>query len=259
MGIKRDVILGDSKHLLADRAAKAKGSSPQPLLLGHRGLRSSPVASRLKLNKAPIPENSLAAFDFALAQGCDGVEFDVRTTADGRLIVCHDARLNRKAVATCNYAELQPPEAPPLCCLQDVLARFSTTAFLDIELKIPGLEKSVLQALRQHPPQRGYVVSSFLPDVVEALNSLDSQLPVGWICDRKPQLDRWRRLPIAVLISERHLASPALIQEVHAAGKKIFVWTVNQEREMLRFARLGVDAIISDDPERLCRTLRPLP
>jgi len=56
----------------------------RPLLLGHRGARA----------EKSIPENTLASFDCALAQGCDGFEFDVRLSADGQPVICHDTRVH---------------------------------------------------------------------------------------------------------------------------------------------------------------------
>src|SRR3954469_10348572 len=64
------------------------------LLLGHRGCRGA------------FPENTIAAFDHALASGCDGFEFDVRLTSDGKPIVCHDARLHGSAVISATYNHL---------------------------------------------------------------------------------------------------------------------------------------------------------
>src|SRR5579862_4241138 len=101
-------------------------SVSHPLLLGHRGARAMKT----------IPENTLASFDQALADGCDGFEFDVRLTADGQPVVCHDPRSGTIEIARTTAAQLSA-----LPRLQDVLARYHDRAFLDIELKVAGLEK----------------------------------------------------------------------------------------------------------------------
>ncbi len=241
-------------------------AAPQsrPLLLGHRGARNY------------APENTLAAFDLALEQGCDGFEFDVRRTADGLALIGHDpvvagAEISQTAypdIVRQVYAETAPkllrllraglPEGGKLLpCLEDVLERYSARAFLDIEIKVAGLEDAVLAALRQHPPQRGLVVSSFLAEVLKALRARDPHLPLGLICDSRAELVRWPRLPIEYIIPHRKLLTYRLVEEAHAAGKKILVWTVNSKREMLRLAKAGVDGIISDDTQRLSRTLGP--
>jgi glycerophosphoryl diester phosphodiesterase len=237
----------------------------RPLLLGHRGARLA------------APENSLPAFDLALAHGCDGFEFDVRRTADGRSILCHDPRLAGLEIAAATYdsiqqfydSELMPavianqrgafPEACRLLCLEDVLERYRESAFLDIELKVPRLEDAVVSALKENPPRRGYTVSSFLPEVLEALRALDASLPLGFICDKRRQLNRWRTLPIEIVLPQRSLVSRNLIEEAHAAGKQVFVWTVNDQFEMWKLAGWGVDGLVSDDTQLLARTFATSP
>lgn len=209
------------------------------LLLGHRGARRY------------APENTLAAFDLALAHGCDGFEFDVRLTADRRCVICHDPRLAGRTIENSRYDQL----APGTPCLPDVLERFAARAFLDIELKVSGLEADTAAMLRDHPPQRGFFVSSFLPQVVEHLHAADGSLPLGLICDSHRQLAAWSCLPIQALFVERRLITPGIIEALHGAGKKIFVWTVNREREFRQFAELAVDGIISDDTKFLAETL----
>jgi glycerophosphoryl diester phosphodiesterase len=210
------------------------------LLLGHRGTRVSDAAA----------ENTLAAFDLALQFGCDGFEFDVRRTACGRAVICHDEEIEgiNVAAAACGQLESLP-------CLEDVLSRYAASAFMDIELKVPGLESDLLLALRAHPPQRGYVVSSFLPEVLLELRARSAEVALGFICDRKKTLERWRDLPAEYVIPKHTLITSKLVQEVHAAGKAIFTWTVNDKKAMQRLADWGVDGIISDDPQLLVKTL----
>jgi glycerophosphoryl diester phosphodiesterase len=212
------------------------------LLLGHRGARKY------------APENTLAAFELALEHGCDGFEFDVRATADGRAVVVHDARIRGRAVERRTFAELCAC-APHLPTLDAVLAQFAARAFLYIELKVAGVEDAVLTALRAHRPPR-YVVASFLPEVLEDLSRRDAQAPLGFISDDRRRLARWRELPIAVVMPQCRLATATLVNEAHEVGKQVFVWTANSVREMEDAAALGVDAVLSDDTRLLCRTLQ---
>jgi glycerophosphoryl diester phosphodiesterase len=211
-----------------------------PLLLGHRGTRST----------RPVRENTLAAFDLALAHGCDGFEFDVRRTGDGQAVLCHDDRFAGMPISSSRVSELGLP------LLNEILARYARRAFLDIELKVPGLAELVLRALSEHRPERGHVVSSFLPRVLSELNALSASAPLGLIADTRRRLSLWRELPIDYVIPHRSLLTADLVCEVHEAGKKLLVWTVNRTRSMLRLAALGVDGIISDETELLVRTLR---
>jgi glycerophosphoryl diester phosphodiesterase len=229
-------------------------TNSRPLLLGHRGVRPLPCLG-LRWRKPGLPaENTIAAFDYAMANGCDGFEFDVRHTRDRRSVLSHDPKLNRKQVAISDYAGLERRGGYNLPCLEEVLTRFGATAYLDIELKVTGNEEGVVAALRANPPLRGYVVSSFLPEVLLQLRALDASLPLGFICEHPEQALGWSDLPITVFIPHSSLVSQRLIDEVHAREMKVFTWTVNHAPDLVRLANWGVDAVVSDDPRLLART-----
>ena len=212
----------------------------RPLLLGHRGARA------LK----SIPENTLASFDQALADGCDGFEFDVRLTADGKAVVCHEPQIGSIDIAQASVEQLSA-----LPQLQQVLARYHERAFLDIELKVSGLEQITVALLQKYPPRSGLVVSSFLPEVLQAIHSENAETPLGLICETSAQLRRWSQLPVEYVIPHYKLVEQDLIRQIKRAGKKILVWTVNSSILMQRFEKWGIDGIISDNTSLLCSTL----
>ena len=214
-----------------------------PLLLGHRGARAVKA----------IPENTIASFDQALADGCDGFEFDVRLTGDGEAVVCHDAESSGTEIARADVEEL-----PGLPLLKDVFARYQDRAFLDVELKVAGLERIIVDLVHQHSFRRGFVISSFLPEVLLAVRAQDSAVPLGLICETKAELRRWSELPVEYVIPHHKLATASVIRELKAAGKKVVVWTVNDGEEMRRFVEDGVEGIISDDARLLRRTVESL-
>lgn len=216
------------------------------LLLGHRGSRHH------------ARENTLPSFDLALQHGADGFEFDVRCTRTRQTIICHDAKLNRLSIrkhtldqlqASCASADHQPP------CLEDMLARYSRRAFLNIEIKVRGIEKQVASLVKATPPLAGYFISSFLPGVVRELHRIDPSLVLGTLAQTRWQLRRWSRMPALYVVPHYHLLSRSLVDEVHAAGKLVVTWTVNAPKHMLRAAEMGVDGIISDDTELLVKLL----
>ena len=214
----------------------------RPLLLGHRGARKY------------APENTIEAFRLALEYGCDGFEFDVRLTADGRAVVCHDLKVSRCAVARSSYQKLSE-RCAGICVLEDVLSSCGSSAFLNVELKVAGAEELTLELLRRGTPVRGVVVSSFLPKVVRRLQELGSEFDVGIICGNHAELTRWKKLPVGAVMLHRGLASRRVVAEIQGAGKRVFVWTVNSAREMAKFAEMGVDGIISDDTKLLVETV----
>lgn len=215
------------------------------LLLGHRGARRY------------APENTFTAFDLALEHGADGFEFDVRCTRDRYTILCHDPKFNRLTLRRATLKQVQQScvnrdEMPS--CLEDVLDRYRAEAFLNIELKVRGLEAIVVRAIKRARP-RNYFVSSFLPGVVRRLHEIDRSLVLGTLAQTRWQLRRWRRMPANYLVPHFRLLSPELIEKAHAAGKQVITWTVNDMQQMRRFAAMGVDGIISDDTRLLVKTL----
>jgi glycerophosphoryl diester phosphodiesterase len=209
-------------------------------------------ARGLRRLTAELPdENSLAAFEYALAHGCDGFEFDVRHALDGRNVLWHNPDCNGLAIADANLPELSERHGSLLPCLEDVLRQFGSRAYLDVELKVAGGEESVVAALRASPPQKGFTVSSFLPEVILRLHDLASDLPLGFICDSVEAMPLWRELPINVFLPRYRLVQPVLIADAHRRGLKVMSWTVNHASRTRKLAEWGIDGLISDDPAGL--------
>ncbi len=215
----------------------------RPLLLGHRG------ASKY------APENTMAAFDLALAHGCDGFEFDVRFTRDARAVVCHDPQFQNMDIASSEYAHFRASRGLELACADDVIRKYAGCAYLDIELKVEGEIGPILAALADAPRPDSFVISSFRPEVLQAAYARVQGLPLALICETRQQLSRWETLPLSAVAVQYRLAPESLIDELQTAEKKVFVWTVNSERDIRRLAELGVDGLISDDTQLLARVL----
>src|SRR5260370_9617202 len=196
----------------------------KPIILGHRGARAV----------RQIPENTLASFELCLQHGCGGFEFDVRLSADGQAVICHDATVGGMEIANTASKTL------PLPTLEDVLRPFADRAFLDIELKVAGLEVQTVEALRERPSQKGSVVSSFLPEVLTAIHDLDPATPLGFLCETRDQLRRWRQAPAEWVIPQFALLDPRFVEPVHTAGSKIKIWTVNPGDGIREFAVFGL-------------------
>jgi glycerophosphoryl diester phosphodiesterase len=224
------------------------------LLLGHRGCRGEFV------------ENTFAAFDHAVESGCDGFELDVRQSSDSIPVIWHDARLRGRFISRQTFPSLcerckkahRLPRRPviDLCHLEAVLARYAHVAWMDIELKVRGLEAQVAALLQLHRPSRGFVISSFRRPVLLELHRIDPALPLAFIFDRMPRVKTWCDLPIAYVKPSARLVTPARVRQFHAEGKKVLTWTVNLPSAMRRLTDAGVDGMIGDDPVALAKILR---
>lgn len=220
------------------------------LLLGHRGCRGK------------FTENTFAAFDHALESGCDGFELDVRLSSDAVPVIWHDARLRNSFISRHSFATLRERCSRPgrlqrdrrvieLCQLEQVLARYAHVAWMDIELKVRGLEAQVAGLVRRYRPARGFILSSFRRPLLLELHRLDPELPLAFIFDRMPRPNVWRELPVQFLKPNLRLITPARVRQFHAEGKQVLTWTVNHPSAMLRLAEAGVDGMIGDDPTLL--------
>jgi glycerophosphoryl diester phosphodiesterase len=209
------------------------------LLLAHRGDHRHAL------------ENTLAAFRAALAiPGIDGLELDVRASADGRVVVLHDASLRRvqgrRTRASRLTAEALAEHGVPT--LVDVLAACPPGAFVDVELKEDLGEAALdpIRAARGRPDGGvdGIVVSSFDPDALAAVRRLEPAWPcwlnTAWLSDRA--LRTAATLGCAGIAAEWHRIDARSAARVRAAGLQLAAWTVRDARVRDRLAELGVSA-----------------
>jgi len=232
----------------------------RPLLLGHRGHRLARVWNRRLRQRQPAAavelENSCAALKRALASGCQGVELDLRLSADQQLVLLHDPRLGRRAVSRMTLAELRRRQ-PAVATLPEVLRELGQRAWFDLEVKARrGVEVPLVAALRRWPPTQGYIVSSFHPGVLRRMSALSPEIPLCLNVARAIPVRRLRGLPITWVAPSTHVARARYLKRLHEAGWKTLVWTVNRPRRMRSLAAAGVSALVSDDPYLLVATLR---
>jgi glycerophosphoryl diester phosphodiesterase len=229
-------------------------------ILGHRG-SVHPTA----------PENTLAAIERALRQGADGVEIDVRVTADGIPVCHHDASLERTAadrrlVAMTPYAELPWIGSHPLPRLSEVVDLVTGRGRLVVEMKSPGwpaLEapesvSAVAAVLRRH--RLGHVtVSSFDRLRLRAFRSLGLGCPTALI--GRPAV------PLLGLVRQAtqdghpeahpHVSSVLAHPQHVPPGLRTTSWTVNRPEDLATLRDLGLDGVITDDPAAARAVLQP--
>lgn len=253
---------------------------PKPRQFAHRGARGT------------HPENTIVAFEAALEVGTEAFELDVHTSADGEVVVIHDSTLERTTdgrgkVRDLSLGQLRALDAGYNFTLDDG----ETFPFRGQGLRIPMLAEvleafpdvSIIVEIKQDDPP----LESQLDTVLQTmdarsrvlvfslkqgpLNRYREQVPrhqtgfgpndvAGFM--RRVVSKRWdgyeppgAAFAVPVNWNGIPVVSKAFVRAAHAIDREVFVWTVNEIDEMNALLDLGVDGLISDFPERLCRVI----
>lgn len=228
---------------------------PGPRRVGHKG------ADLIE------PGNTLASFDAALRHGVDMIELDVlpeRTDGSGELFVAHD------------YEDVRAREPLRFEQALEHLAgeRFAALDF-DIDVKLPGYERRVLQSLRKFGLTERSLLSCMFPQVLARIRAQEPGLRLGLSVPRVRRdytTDMLTAIPaLAILTGYRamlpararaglrerrydaimahwRVVTRALVRAVHEGGGELYVWTVDDRARIARLTELGVDGIITNDP-----------
>ena len=198
-----------------------------PLVIAHRGACWD------------APENTLEAFELAVEQGADYVEFDVRDRG-GELVICHD------------------PEPPnEAATLEEALDLLCGRVGLVVEIKEANLAERMLQALQEHEVGDSELIfASFLAEELDTIRRLRPVLRTEFHLGGRPDPSRGTRF---WGVGFEEPARPEPIQAAQTLGLATLVFTVNEPERMRDLAELGVTGIFSDRPALLRETLASLP
>jgi glycerophosphoryl diester phosphodiesterase len=236
-------------------------TSGRPRRVGHKG------AAHIE------PGNTLASFDAAREHGVDMIELDVisaQPRGGGRLLVAHD------------YEDLR--SRPPLE-LERALEHLSQESFagieLDIDVKLPGYELRVLEALRSFELVPRALVSGMFPTGLAQIRAAAPELRLGWSVPRvrrdyttdmltaipalamltgyRAMLPRRARTALRegrfdAIMAHWRVVTRALVRAVAQGGGELYVWTVDDARMIERLTAMGVDGIITNDPRLFSRS-----
>jgi len=205
-----------------------------------------------------VPENTMAAYERALALGADGIELDVRWTDDGQPVVCHDPDLQRvfqlpHRIADLSLADLKT-RCPLLPTLQEVVARFGRRHHLMVEFKPPPLVRPDMQNRRLADifsglqPVRDYHLMALNPELFDRLVFAPPRacLPIARTRVRQfSRLAAERRL--GGLAGHYMLIGRAMIDRHQRSGRCIGTGFVDTPACLLREVARGVDWVFTDD------------
>jgi glycerophosphoryl diester phosphodiesterase len=250
---------------------------------GHRGAR------------AMRPENTLPAFEYAIAQGVDALELDMAVTRDNVIVVSHDPvleapvcsgpaakavirELTLEQVLQWDCGARQNPAFPKqqvvpgtrIPTLDQVFAlapkgkflfNIETKSFVDRpELTPPPEEfaRMVLAAIRKHHLEARVVLQSFDFRTLIAMKKLAQEIKLSALYEGPPKdfVAIGKEAGATIVSPLASLVTPQQVSAAHAAGLQVLPWTVNSPPEWERLANAGVDGIITDDPAALIAWLK---
>ena len=201
-------------------------------------------------------ENTLEAFKAARRLGVDGVELDVRRSADGALVVHHDEACEQRLIAKTRAAELPSY----VCTLEEAL---DTLRGLEINVEIKNLSSevgyddtggfvgAVTRCVEASDQPEAVLISSFDLATCQQVREASPEIAVGWLLWK---LDVLEALDVAHLYGFRALhphfsaLGSAEVAQARDAGVELNVWTLNHRRDLIRFSQWGVAALITDEP-----------
>jgi glycerophosphoryl diester phosphodiesterase len=236
-------------------------------ILGHRGRPT-----------ADTPENTLASVEAALREGADGVEVDVRLTADGIAVCCHDAGLQRVAgvargIRSLTLAELAAIRVTghAVPTVAQVMSAMAGRGRLVLDLKPEQRPRALLAAVSEviaglGSDTPGLVLSSFDPAVLAACAAMAPGIERAVILTGAEPASKILAQAVARGDAALHVpartvfGAPEIVAAAHRHGLAVRVWTVNRPVDARLLRLLDVDALISDVPGEVRETLssRPL-
>ena len=228
------------------------------MIIGHRGAMGH------------VAENTIPSIKKAMELGVDGIEIDVFRCKTGELVVFHDEKLDRLTNASGLIESLELDSIKKITVLdkyriptlEDVLILIDGQVKLNIELKGQGTASPTNDIINQYINKGGwtndkFIISSFKWDELEKIRSLNSLIPIAVLVNTRVN-------PIEALPFARKVKAIAInpnfkdlnqenIKEIQSNGFKVFPYTINELDDIERMIKLGVDAIITDYPERVNR------
>ena len=210
-------------------------------------------------------ENTVEAFRAAISVGADGIELDARRSADGVLVVHHDAHLGGRPLIEQFAADL-PELVPTLAEALDACAG----GFVNVEIKNHPFEPDfdpqetvaadvIAELARRSNPPEDWIISSFRIETVDRCRNLNPTIPTAWLT-ANPVMNE----DISAAATAGHTAihpwvptvDRDLIEQCHAAGLRVNTWTCNDPQRAVELASWGIDGICTDVPDVILAALQ---
>ena len=193
-------------------------------------------------------DNTLAAMEKAVRSGVRAIETDVRATADGALLICHDATVWGRLVRRSTFEEFRR-HAPERPLLSEVLESLAGWVSFNLEIKeAPALD--VGEMLEPFGISRDTLITSFDMDFIAEYKRLFPDTETGFLYrmpyGRDGKFERVREAGAHIVAPHFSSIDEALVHEAHAEGLEVYAWTVDDEHDVRKLHAWGVDAVITD-------------
>lgn len=210
-------------------------------------------------------ENTLASLEEGILRHADMLEFDVRRTADGILVLYHNWTVKtvsgkRKSISKITFPELREAARSRgfrLATFDEVLRSFGTRIPLNIEIKAGGYEADVMEMIQKYHLAYAPTLSSFFPWVIRRIKNLNGGTKTALILGQervirlnimaRPVIERLvTTLGISAIHLQETIATASVIDKLSRLGVTVFVWTVDDPDRIRKLLKIGVDGIITN-------------
>ena len=212
------------------------------------------------------PENTMAAFENAVAATADYIELDVHETRDGVIVVIHDSNLKRTTgfngnVWDYDYDRIRQLDAGSwfdsefsdcyIPTLDEVMEYTRGKIKLNIEIKLskkePDLVSGVAELIEKHHYENDCCVTSMNYDALCQIKAINPEIETGYVLT-VAYGEYYKLDNVDVISIDSSYVNKSTVDTIHNYGKKVFAWTVNSDSKARKLAAIGVDAIITDNP-----------
>ncbi len=204
-------------------------------------------------------DNSIEAFEEAIRAGADMIEFDVRRTVDGELIVFHGEKCGRTPISAATFSEVRSAIGYSPATLSEVVEAVGGRVAMDVEIKEAGYELQVLSQVAQFKAAC-LVITSFSSEVLRAVANLDPGGKRGYIVGARSRasgvVDGTLAAGATHLVMHRSQVGQELLGRARDAGLSVLVWTVNRKVELVSMLAEPLIAGVITDQTQLALRLR---
>ena len=215
------------------------------------------------------PENTLKSFQKAIDLGVDAIELDVQLCKSDDLVVMHDDTVDRttdgsgfvKKIKLKDLRKMDAGEGERIPTLEEVLDLVNSRVRINIELKGPKTAKPVMKLIEEYVKKKrwnldDFIISSFSRRELKKARSINPLIQIGFLISRFQLLDHWwlsfaKKIRANFIGPSLKIISKRLIRKAHKQGLRVYIWTVNESKDIERMRKWEADGVFSNFPDKI--------